>query len=532
MLDILIKHARIIDGSGAAAYQGEVGIRGDKLVMDPEDRTAARVIDAAGRVVCPGFIDAHSHGDKFIGTQDARMFKTPQGVTTELCGQCGGSQGPIAPERARETHDFFDFAHPVERMKTWNTFERVLEYFDSLQLTTNVKSSVGHRMLRMAAMGLDNRPATAKELENMKSMLREAMQAGAAGLSTGLIYVPGCYADTHEVVELAKVIEPYGGIYSSHMRNEAEGVVEAVQEVLDIGRLAGVRVDISHHKVLGKDNWGLQKKTLEMIARANERDGIHATCDQYPYTRNMTTLRACIPNWYFAQGLEAFVQKLREPSFRTELRREMEDPATPYDNYYRNAGGWEGVYISSAAKTPEIAGQFVSELAHKIGKDPWTAYFDLMIENNCDMGGVYCSMCEDDVCDIIRSPYCVVGSDGINKSWKGKGHPRGSSTFPHAINYFVREKKILSLEQMIHKMTGLTAQRLLVDNKGLLKDGYDADVLIIDYDNFKDTATYDEPNRLTEGLDYVIVGGKVVYCQKQFTGVYSGRVLAHTGGRK
>jgi len=315
------------------------------------------------------------------------------------------------------------------------------------------------------------------------------------------------------------------------MRNESFDVVAAVEEVLDIGRRAGVRTDISHHKVLGKGNWGKQKQTLELIHRANE-EGFITTMDQYPYPRCMTTQRACMPNWYFSEGLAAVTEKLRDPSFRAKLRKEMEDPTTPYDNYYLNAGGWDGVYISSADKTPEAAGKFITEYAELVGKDPWTAYFDLMVENKCEVGGVFCAMSEEDMCDIIRSPYCVVGTDGCTVSWKHKGHPRASAAFPRAINYYVKEKKILTLEQMIHKMTGLPAQRLLVANKGLLKDGYDADVLIIDYDNLKDLATYDDPNRLTEGMDYVTVNGKVVYHDMKFTGTYSGRFVPHTGGKK
>lgn len=512
---MLITNATIIDGSGAPAHKGSVGIKDGKLVMrrgtEPyrDTESAAQIIDARGRVVCPGFIDAHSHGDKLLGTQDGRLFKTPQGITTELCGNCGNS---IAPEDALPA-----------------SFQRYLEKVASSQLSANAKFYVGHNTLRKAAMGLDNRPATKQELETMKSMLREAMEAGAAGLTTGLIYVPGCYADTDEVVELAKVIAPFNGIYASHMRNESFGVVDAVKETIDIGRRAGVRVDISHHKMLGKDNWGRQKETLALIHQANE-EGIYTTCDQYPYPRNMTGLSACMPNWYFSEGRDAMARRLHDPDFRAKLRREMEDSATPYDNYYRNAGGWEGIYISSADKTPEIAGQFVSEYAASIGKDPWDAYFDLMMENGCVAGGVFCSMCEEDMCDIIRSPYCVVGTDGCTISWSHKGHPRASATFPHAINYYVKEKKILTLEQMIHKMTGLSAERLLVPNKGLLKEGYDADVLIIDYDHLKDLATYDDPNRLTEGMDYVIVNGKVVYHNMEFTGTYSGTFVKHTGG--
>lgn len=524
MLDILIINGTVIDGSGVPAQKGCIGIKDGKLVHAVGTEEAARVIDAQGRVVCPGFIDAHSHGDRLLGTEDGRLFKTPQGITTEQCGNCGSSQAPVALERAEELHRAFSSRTTLEEVSRWANYENYLQYVEKCQKSANVRFYVGHRILRQGVMGMDNRPPTKQELERMCAMLREAMEAGAAGMSTGLIYVPACYAETDEIVALAKVMAPFGGIYASHMRSESDGLVDAVKETIDVGRQAGTRVCISHHKVLGKPNWGMQKETLEIIRKANE-EGVYVTCDQYPYTRNMTSLYSCMPNWHFSNGMEAVAKKLRDPAFRAQVRAEMEDPASPYDNYYLNAGGWSGVYITSMPETPEGAGLFVSEYAQRIGKDPWETYFDLMADNGCRGSGVYCSMCDEDVCDIIRSPYCVVGTDGINSSWKTPGHPRGSSTFPHAINYFVKEKKILTLEEMIHKMTGLTAERLRFAGKGLLKEGYDADVLIFDFDRLKDLATYDDPNRLTEGMDHVIVNGRCVYENSALTGEYAGRVL-------
>lgn len=528
MLDKLIINGKIIDGSGRSAYTGAVGMKNGKLVMAKGNEPAAEVIDAKGRVVCPGFIDAHSHGDSLLGTEDGRLFKTPQGITTELTGQCGISQAPVSERWLDLLMAQNDVHAPREDAAKWTTFERYLDYAGNQNLSVNAKFYVGHGTLRAAVMGHENRPATLAELDRMKSMLREAMEAGAAGLTTGLIYVPGCYADTDEVVELAKVIAPFNGVYASHMRNESYAVEDAVEETIEIGRRAGVRVDISHHKMLGCDNWGGWKKTLPLLHKAND-EGIPATCDQYPYTRNMTTLKSCIPPWYWSDGPDVMTQRLKDPAFRKQLRKEMEDPATQYDNYYRNPGGWDGVYCSSADKTPQAEGKFISQYAEEIGKDPWTAYFDLMAENNCVAEGVFCSMCDEDVCAIIQDPYCVVGTDGCTPTWQSKGHPRASACFPHAINYFVKERKILTLEQMIHKMTGLTAERLLVPNKGLLKDGYDADVLILDYENLRDLSTYDDPNRLTEGMDYVFVNGQLVYHNLKFAGVYSGEIIRHKG---
>ncbi len=528
MLDVLIQNARIIDGSGAPSYEGSVGVKDGKLVLCKGNEEAREVIDARGRCVAPGFIDAHSHGDMILGSEDAYLFKTTQGVTTEIEGQCGLSMSPAVPENLAAIQNMLSMGTTFfpDDMKNWSSFKRFLEYADKQPLTANAKAYIGHSSLRIAVMGMENRPSTDKELDAMKGILREAMEAGAAGFSTGLIYTPSCYAEEKEIIELAKVIEPFDGIYASHMRDEANFIVDAVKETINVGRQAGVRVDISHHKMLGKPNWGKQKETLRLIHEAND-EGVRVICDQYPFTRNMTTLNACIPPWHFEKGFASMTSKLEDAAFRKQLKAEMEDPKTAYDNYYLNAGGWDGVYVYSAAKTPLAEGKFISDYAEAIDKDPWTAFFDLCVANNCSTGGVYSSMCDEDVCEIIRDPYCIVGSDGLTRSWKEKGHPRASATFPHAITYFVKEKGILTLEQAVHKMTGLTAQYLLIKNKGLIKDGYDADLVIFDYDRLQDTATYDNSNSITEGIDYVFVNGELVYHDKKFTGKYPGRMIRH-----
>jgi N-acyl-D-amino-acid deacylase len=528
MLDVLIKNARIIDGSGALSAVGSVGIKDGKIVMSQGGEDAAEIIDAAGRCVCPGFIDAHSHGDLILGSEDAHLFKTTQGVTTEVVGQCGLSMAPAVPENLAAIQNMLSMGTTwfPEDMKNWTSYSRFLDYADKQPLTANAKMYIGHSSLRIAVMGMANRPATGKELDTMKGILREAMEAGAAGFSTGLIYTPSCYAEEKEIIELAKVIEAFDGVYASHMRNESYAIVDAVKETINVGRQAGVRVDISHHKMLGKPNWGTQEQTLKLIHNAND-EGIRVICDQYPYTCNMTTLNACMPPWYFENGFHAMTDKLLDPAFRVKLKAEMEDPDTPYDNYYLNAGGWDGVYVYSAAKTPLAEGKFISDYAKEIGADPWKAFFDLCVANNCETGGVYSSMCEEDVCEIIRDPYCIVGSDGLTRSWKEKGHPRASATFPHAITYFVKKKGILTLEEMIHKMTGLTAEYLVIAGKGLIKEGYDADLLIFDYDRLHDTATYDHSNSITEGIDYVFVNGEPVYTDLKFTGRAPGRMIRH-----
>jgi len=528
MLDCLIKNASIIDGTGSPAYKGNLGIKDGKIVFVKGDEEAAEVIDAAGRCLTPGFIDAHSHGDTIIGSKDHALYKVTQGVTTDVGGQCGLSMAPVTSKNLYDSQVMLAVTTPEfpEDMVNWTSYPRYLEYVDALPKVHNTMMYVGHSTLRIAVMGMDNRKPTSEELESMKSLLKEAMEAGAAGFSTGLIYTPCCYAEEDEIVELAKVIAPYNGIYASHMRDESTYVVESVKETINVGRRAGVIVDISHHKMLGKPNWGKQKETLRLIHEANE-EGIRTICDQYPFTRNMTSLNACIPPWHFADGFVVMTEKLKDPDFRAQLKKEIEDPATEYDNYYLNTNGWTDILVCTASLTPEAEGKTVAEYAELIGKDPWEAFFDICEQNKCATCAVYASMCDDDVCEIIRDPYCVVGSDGIGSRWEIPNHPRASATFPHAINYFVKDMGILSLEEAVHKMTGLTADYLGIKNKGFIKEGYDADLVIFDFDKLEDTASYSGGNGITEGIDYVIVAGEVVYHDKQFTGRTPGVIIRH-----
>ena len=526
MLDYLIKNARIVDGSGSPAFTGCIGIKDGKFVSVRGDEPAIRVIDAAGRIAAPGFIDAHSHGDLILGSRDARLFKTQQGVTTELTGQCGLSMAPAAAENLASVQTLLTMgtAHFPREMADWNTFSQWMDYAERCPKTADLAAYVGHSTLRIAVMGMADRPATAHELDIMKGLLREAMEAGACGFSSGLIYTPSCYAEEEELVELAKVLAPFGGVYASHMRNEANDVVHATEETIRIGKKAGVMVDISHHKVMGRANWGKHRETLRMIHEANEQ-GFPVICDQYPYPRSMTTLNACMPPWYFSDGFAVMTERLKDPTFRAKVRAEMEDPNGGFDNSYLNSGGWDGVTVYLAAETPEAEGRTVAEYADLIGKDPWTAFFDLCVANQCATGGVYASMSEDDVCDIIRDPYCIIGSDGLTRSWTEKGHPRASATFPHAINWFVKEKKILTLEECIRKMTGQTADFFSIEGKGYIREGCDADLVLFDLDRLHNPATFTDPNRVTEGIELVFSHGQPVWEQGDFTGALPGRVL-------
>ena len=533
MLDVLIKNGEIVDGSGSPSYTGSVGIKDGKLVMgaDTDSQTATRVVDAAGKLVCPGFIDAHSHGDLIIGSEDAHLFKTTQGVTTECMGQCGLSMVPVTPENLKASQNILTMGTRSfpEDMRNWTHYDRFLDYVKTQNLTCNGKMYIGHSNLRIAVMGMADRPANDKELDHMKGLLREAMEEGCAGFSTGLIYTPSCYAAEEEIIELAKVIAPFDGIYASHMRNEGEYIEDAVAETINVGRKAGVRVDLSHHKMLGHRYWGKWRNTLAQVHKAND-EGTLVFLDQYPYERCMTTLNVCMPPHYFSDGFAAMAERLKDKAFRAQVKREMCDPATPYDNFFLHCGEtpedcFAGIFVYLASKTPEAEGHTLAEYAELVNKDPFEAFFDLCVENGCETGGVYAAMSDEDVCEIIKDPYCIVGSDGLTRAWNEKGHPRASGTFPHAITHFVKEKHLFSKEEMIRKMTGASADFLKIDDRGYLRDGYAADLLVLDYANLRDTATYTDPNRQTEGIEHVFVNGVEVYHGKEFTGKYSGRLL-------
>lgn len=528
MLDILIKNVSIIDGTGRPAFKGNVGVLGDKIVNVLGNEEAKEIIDGSNSFISPGFIDAHSHGDLILGDECARLCKTSQGITTEIGGQCGLSAAPIKPENLKLVQGQLSVGAVKfpEDMVNWTSYKRYLEYADSVPKTANIKSYVGHSTLRIAVMGFDNRQPTEEEMNKMKMLLKEAMENGAAGFSTGLIYTPCCYATTDEIVELAKVIRPYGGIYASHMRNESYDSVKAVEETIEIGRRAGVPVFISHHKILGKSNWGLQKETLAIIQKAID-EGIQVTCDQYPYPRNMTHLNACVPPWHFNEGVEKMSELFKNPEMREKIRKEMEDPNSKYDNYYLNAGGWKGVFVSSCPNTPGVVGKTIAEYSKELNKDPFETFFDIMVENKGIGSAVYSSMCDEDVFEIARFPHTVIGSDGLTREMGEKGHPRAYGTCPRAICYYHKENNIMTLEEVIRKMTSMSAERLGLKTKGIIKEGYDADLVIFNYEKLQDRATYTSSNELTDGIEYVIVNGGIVYKDKKLTGVHTGRVLRH-----
>ena len=513
-MDVLIRNVKIIDGSGAAMRIGTVGIDGGKIRLNDLPESAGRVIDGTGLTLTPGFIDCHSHGDRILGEAFGDLCKLNQGVTTQLAGQCGNSMAPLGlePKDGRE---------PDPRNRRWSSYA---DHVETLPMALNTALFIGFNTIRIAVMGYTDRKPTEAEVREMQTHLKDAMEHGALGMSSGLAYIPGTYTDTDDVVEIAKVMAPYGGIYTTHMRNESFDLVNSVKEAVEIGRRAGVAVNISHFKAMGRSNWGSVEKAIAVIEKARA-EGLQVTVDQYPYNCSMTQLYPCMPPWYFTGGVGKVVELLKDPAARAKIRREMEDPATPYENLYLNAGGFGGITACGAAATPEAEGKTIEEYAAMQGKDPFDAFFDLLIANDGIVPAVYHSIGDEDILKIIQLPYAMVGSDGVVRSATEKVHPRGWGAMVRAIDLFTKEEPVLSPEALIRKMTGLPADVYRLSGKGYIREGHDADLVLFDETRLEDRATYQDPTALAGGIEAVFVGGKIVYREGALTGETPGKLI-------
>ena len=528
MLDLKIINGQVIDGTGAPSCQADVGVRDGKIVLGSGE-DAREILDARGKYVCPGFVDAHSHGDGILGTVYGRMCKACQGITTEVAGQCGESMAPVVPGHLEDLKavvagDVVDYPEEMEGFTDYRTY---FNWVSRRPLSANIRLLTGHSSLRAGVMGYQDRRPDKPEMEQMKMLLREAMEQGSLGLSSGLIYAPGCYADREELTELCRVVAEYGGIYTSHMRNESDDVVNGVKEALTIGREAGVPVFISHHKICGVPNWGKSVETLKLVEEARQA-GQQVTLDQYPYLASMTNMSAVVPPDHFGEGAAALARRLGERGKGDRLWRKIAgeiENRQDFENQYRNCGGWENILISSLPETKEYEGMTVAEAARRMGRDGTDAYLELFVRNKGRGNFIYFSMCEEDLCRIFQNPNVCVGTDGLCRGMEEKGHPRAWSSFPHAIAYFQKEKKLLTLEEMIHKITLLPAQRTFLEGRGAIRDGWAADLVILDYDHLEDRADYLHSNVPAGGIDCVLVNGQIVYQDGRLTGKMPGRLL-------
>ena len=516
--DLLIEKGLVIDGAGNPWFKADVGIVGDRVesVGNLRGADAERRIDCRGLVAAPGFIDIHSHSDFPILIDPRAESKVRQGVTVEVIGNCGTSAAPMNSEvRAyRERYMVNQFRSDFD----WETMEDYLNFIDKRGISFNTVALVGQGTVRQNVMGFEMRTPTDSELKTMKRLVAEAMEDGAWGMSTGLIYPPSCYADTDEIVELAKVLPKYGGVYFSHIRGEGDTLLEAVKEAIEIGERASVPVEIAHFKATGRRNWGRTEESLRLVEEARRR-GVDVTFDQYPYVASSTGLTALLPDWAHEGGARRLLDRLRDLE---ERRRIAESPETEDRN-------WDNIVVSSAKIHPQYEGKSISEIARLEGKAPFDAVFDLLLAEEAQVDIVIFEMSEDDVRRIMRSPYMMVGSDGRAVAPRGilgagKPHPRYYGTFPRVLGHYVRGG-VLTLEEAVRKMTSLPAQRLGLRDRGLLREGFKADIVIFDPYTVRDEATFTDPHRFPTGIPYVIVNGTLVVEKSTHTGALPGKTL-------
>jgi N-acyl-D-amino-acid deacylase len=538
MYDILIKGGRILDGSGNPWSRSDLAISdGTIQEIGRELKTSAdNLIDADGLIVAPGFIDAHSHCDSNTLVHRELDNIIHQGITTVVAGQCGSSPAPISVRsREQAQRNMDNWLPPGFELKiTWSTFDQYLKMEESKRLGANVAHLVGHGAVRTAAMGYEAKSPTDSELREMIRHVEEAMKSGAYGLSTGLIYPPGIYAKTEEIIELAKVTARYGGVYDSHIRGEGKTLMDALREALRIGAEAGIAVQISHHKVATKSLWGSSAETLKMFEEARKR-GVDVTLDQYPYRAGSTSLMTLLPPWVHNGGREMALKKLRDPELRDRMRREIMEGLPGWENFAGDLG-WENVYVTyvkTEANKP-VEGMNMVEVKNHLGTyDEFTALTQLLLEEEGAPSMVIFYGYEEDVKRIMRSHLHMVGTDAGSCNVegpfrKGKPHPRHYGTYPRILGKYVREEKTLSLREAVRKMTSFPAQRFGLTMRGLLRRGFHADVTVFNPETVIDNSTYSEPHRFPTGIEYVIVNGVITIDKGKYTGVLAGKTLRKT----
>ena len=498
--DLLIAGGTVIDGTGSAPYRADVAIAGDRIVRvsrSPLERdSATRVIDATGRVVAPGFIDLHAHLDPLLRLPGAESA-VRQGVTTALGGPDGSSSWPLAP---------------------------YLDSAQSLGLGTNVAFLTGHNTIRRHVMGMADRAPTADELRQMRQMVAQAMGDGAWGLSTGLKYLPGAYAKTDEVVALAQAAADSGGIYTSHLREEGLGLIDGVAEAIEIGRRAHIPVVLTHHKVVGKPMWGASVRTLAMIDSARAA-GIDVMADQYPYTATYTGIGVLVPAWAMADGDSAFARRLRDPALRDSIVKGI------VFNILNDRGGGDisRVQLAKVSWKRDLEGKTLADWARERGMAPTPETGAKLVIDALQRGGasaIYHVLDDADVERIMRYPHTMIASDGrLVRPGEGHPHPRWYGTFPRVLGRYVRERQVLTLEEAVHKMTGMPAKRLGLRDRGQVAEGMYADLVVFDPATVEDRATFENPHQYPVGIDYVLVNGVAVVDGGKFTDARPGLVL-------
>jgi len=524
MVETVLWNGYVIDGTGNPWFKADIGIDHGKIakIGDLESERAETRINVRNLVIAPGFIDMHSHSDDALLINPKAESKIRQGVTTEVIGNCGDSGAPI-DDKIREEMEKTTAMLVSSKVKiNYNTLEEYARKLERQGISVNVAPLVGHGNLRKMAVGYDDRCPTRAELAKMKGILAKAMKQGAFGLSTGLIYPPGSYAKTPEIIELAKVAASFHGIYTSHIRNEGAKLLDAVKEAIAIGREAKIPVEISHHKAGGKKNWGKVKQARELMEDAR-KEGIEVTCDVYPYVASSFGLVNMLPQWAHEGGPKKITQRLRDSRIKNRMKKDMLKGAL-------SSAHWNRTMIAHCPKHKEYQGKFVADIAKAKREDPFEFAFNLLIEEDLSVSVVRFGMCEEDVEYVLQYPNAIVGSDGsalapYGPLGKGHPHPRNYGTFTRVLGHYSRTRGIITLQEAVRKMTSLPAQKLGLRDRGVIRLGAWADLVVFNPETVIDVATYADPKRYPKGIEYVIVNGVLTVGKGRHTGARAGKVL-------
>jgi N-acyl-D-amino-acid deacylase len=534
--DVIIRNGTVYDGTGAEPAQADVAIRGDRVagIGDFKTAKARSVIDAKGLVVAPGFINMLSWSTESLIQDGRSQSEIRQGVTTEIMGE-GESMGPVN-DRVREhmLREQADIKYDIK----WNTLAEYLQYLERRGISCNVASFLGATTVREYVIGFEDKQPTPEQLDQMRDLVRREMEAGALGIGTSLIYPPAFYAKTEELIELCKIAAKYQGKYISHMRSEGSRLLEALDELIRISREAKIPAEVYHIKASGRQNWAKEDELLARIEQA-QKEGLKVTADMYTYTAAGTGLDACLPPWTEDGGYPALFKRLRDPATREKIKTEVQKPTDSWENLYLDAGGPEHILLAAfkTEKLKPLTGKTLAEVARMRGKDPIDTAMDLIAEDESRIGTIYSLMSEPNKKKELAKPWISFGSDEASQAPEGvflksNPHPRAYGNFARVLGKYVRDEKVLSMADAIHRLSGLPATNLGLDHRGFLKEGMFADVVVFDPTTITDHATFEKPHQYATGVKHVFVNGVQVIKDGEHTGARPGRALWGPGKTK
>ena len=528
-IDLLIRNGLVFDGSGSQPFEADIAISDERIAFVGKKAATGRgrglkprrTVDAGGMAVTPGFIDTHAHSEFTLLADPRAEGKIHQGITTEINGNCGLSAAPLYGEALKQREeDFRDF----DIRERWSTFTEYFEILGKRRIPYNFVTLAGHGNIRACVAGYEDRELTAQEVKKMKALLRKAVREGAIGLSTGLIYPPGVYSDTGELVELAGCANNL--IYTSHMRSEGDRLIESVDEVITIAKRSGIKAHISHIKTSGVKNWKKIDEVVQRIEKA-QKENVRVTCDRYPYIASSTDLDTLLPSWAYEGGAGEELVKLKNPELRAKIKQQILSE-------HAGTKAWGNVYVSSVSseRSRWMEGKSLAYIATRRNSSPVETLLEILVEEKLRVGAIFSSMSEDNLIRFLSLPCIMIGTDSSARSTSGitcsgKPHPRGFGSFPRFLGRYVRDKALLGMSEAIHKITMLPAETFGIHKRGVLKRGAFADMVIFDPEKIADRATFENPFMKPEGIHCVIVNGVPAVWEGEATGNMSGRILRH-----